>query len=125
MSLTQLANGEFLLGKWHERAWDNEKEKEYFKEFRYFRYKTYDDTQERENEQQRQMGGRTTLNSLSIHTSSSFDFKRGDKIELVDEGIILNISTVEKVKNTPYAMSNMFAPKLKRYPKRLHLNKGG
>ncbi len=125
MNFTQLALGEFYLGKYHEYDFDNEE----LKAPREFRYKTYDDTQFRENQQQRQQGGMTSTYSVSIQTTADFPFKRGDKIELVNKVIngkplVLSISTVEYVENTPLAMTNIFYTKGNRHPKRLHLNKG-
>lgn len=124
MNPSQLANSEFYLAKWYERDWDNSK----FNDGKEFRYKTYDDTQYREGGTQRQAGGSSTKHSLSIQTSCGFQFKRGDKIELVDEEVNdkfvkLTISEVERVKNTPYALNNLINSRSKVYPQRLHLNK--
>ncbi len=124
MNFTQLALGEFYLGKYHEYDMD----KEELLPPREFRYKTYDDTQFRENEQQRQSGGKTSTYSVSIQTTADFPFKRGDKIELMNKVIngktlVLSISTVEYVENTPLAMTNIFYTQANRHPKRLHLNK--
>lgn len=120
MNFQQMANGEFLHAYY--MAWDREENS--YKPRRRFRYKTYDDTQYRESRYSPQAGHDTYKSSVSIVTTAPFNFKENDKVHLIKNDVTLSITAVDDLQNTPFSMTNMMFPGMKKNsPKRLHLNK--
>lgn len=120
MNLQQMANGEFL----HAYYIEYDEDKKEYKPRKRFRYKTYDDTQYRESRYSPQAGHDTTKSTVSIETSAPYDFKTYDKVYLVNNDVTLTITAVEERQNTPFAMTNLVLPGMRKTsPKRLHLNK--
>ena len=88
-----------------------------------FRYKTYDDTQYRENRNQIQPGNLTSKFSVSIKTSAPIDFKVKDKVVLDYDGRTYEVTALQQLQNHNVLQSLIMPSAKGQHTQILHLNK--
>ena len=88
-----------------------------------FRYKTYDDTQYRENRNNVQAGNLSSKFSVSVKTSAPLDFKVKDKVVLDYDGKTYEVTAVQQLQNHNVLQSLIMPSAKGQHTQILHLNK--